>query len=34
MLVWKAACSKNNDHDPDSYHRYSEQKYVTQNVLK
>ena len=33
MLLWKAACAKNNDHDPDSYHRYSEPKYVTQNVL-
>jgi hypothetical protein len=33
VLLWKAACAKNNNHDPDSYHRYSEPKYITQNVL-
>lgn len=33
MLLWEAACAKNNNHDYDSYYRYSEPKYVTQNVL-
>jgi hypothetical protein len=33
VFLWKAACAKNNDHDSDSYHRYSEPKNITQNVL-